>query len=100
MEWLISLLSAILKLPREVFAGIEIINTELHKLFKDDKKGILDIRAMLSNGKQVNIETQVLPSVFMPKRTLFYWSKMYTIQTREGDTYNTLYISGEITLEI
>ena len=51
-ERLISLLSAVLKLPKEVFAGIEIINTELPRLFEEDKKGILDIRAKLADGKQ------------------------------------------------
>ena len=89
-ERLISLLSAILRLPREDFVGIEVINTELHKLFEDDKKGILDIRAMLADGKQIDIEIQILPSVYMPERTLFYWAKMYTMQAKEGDTYDTL----------
>ncbi len=87
---LISLLSAMLRLPREDFTDIEIINTELHKLFEDDKKGILDIRAMLSDGKQIDIEIQILPSVYMSERTLFYWAKMYTMQVKEVDTYDTL----------
>ena len=69
-ERLISLLSAVLRLPEEAFAGIEIINTELPRLFQEDKKGILDIRAKLSDGKQIDIEIQVLPSGFMPERTM------------------------------
>ena len=89
-ERLISLLSTVLKLPKEVFAGIEIINTELPRLFEEDKKGILDIRAKLADGKQTDIEIQVLPSSFMPERTLYYWAKMYTMQTKEGDTFDTL----------
>lgn len=89
-ERLISLLSSILRLPQETFAGIEISNTELPKLFNDDKMGILDIRAKLADGKQVNIEIQVIPSGFMPERTLFYWAKMYTSQIKEGDTFTNL----------
>ncbi len=26
----------------------------------------------------------------MPERTLYYWAKMYTMQTKEGDTFDTL----------
>ena len=74
-ERLISLLSAVLRLPKETFAGIEITNTELPKLFAEDKMGILDIRAKLSDGKQVNIEIQVIPSGFMPERTLYNFGR-------------------------
>ena len=40
-DLLIALLSDILGVPEEEFAGIEIINSELLKQFKEDKKGIL-----------------------------------------------------------
>jgi predicted transposase/invertase (TIGR01784 family) len=62
----------------------------LPKLFDEDKMGILDIRAKLSDGKQVNIEIQVIPSGFMPERTLFYWAKMYTTQVKKGDSFKKL----------
>ncbi|RCX18785.1 putative transposase/invertase (TIGR01784 family) [Anaerobacterium chartisolvens] len=89
-ERLISLLSAILRLPEKEFEGIEIINTELPRMFEEDKKGILDIRARFSGGKQVDIEIQVLPSVFMAERTLYYLGKMYTTQVKEGETFHAL----------
>ena len=72
------MLSALLKIPIAEFEGIELLNSELHKLFEDDKFGILDIRAKLKDGKQLDIEIQVLPTVYMPERSLYYWSKMYT----------------------
>ena len=89
-ERLISLLSALLKIPIEEFEGIEILNSELQKLFKDDKLGILDIRAKMKDGKQLDIEIQVLPTVYMPERSLYYWSKMYTTQAKEGDSFKVL----------
>jgi predicted transposase/invertase (TIGR01784 family) len=89
-ERLISLLSSVLKLPVGAFAGIEIVNPELPKLFEEDKKGILDIRVKLADGKQVEVEIQILPSSFLPQRTLYYWAKMYTTQIIEGETYNLL----------
>lgn len=87
---LISLLSSLIKIPIEKFKGIEILNTELPKLFEEDKKGILDIRAKMSDGKQIDIEIQVLPTKYMPERTLYYWSKMYTMQAKKGDSYKEL----------
>ena len=75
---LIAFLSAVLKLPKEDFGELEFLNTELLKEFKEDKKGILDVRVKTQNGKQIDIEIQVLPTDFMAERTVFYWSKMYT----------------------
>ncbi|MDD4627400.1 MAG: Rpn family recombination-promoting nuclease/putative transposase [Syntrophomonas sp.] len=34
--------------------------------------------------------SQILPTQFMPARTLFYWSKMYSSQARAGDSYAVL----------
>ncbi|GAB6173089.1 Rpn family recombination-promoting nuclease/putative transposase [Paradesulfitobacterium aromaticivorans] len=89
-DLLIAFLSAVLSVPAEEFEGIEIINSELLREFTEDKRGILDVRAKTSQGKQIDIEIQILPTEFMPERTLFYWSKMYTSQVKPGDTYDLL----------
>ncbi len=75
---LAAFLTSVLKLPPGELVGLEIINTELLREFKEDKKGILDVRARTKQGKQINIEIQILPTEYMPERTLFYWSKMYS----------------------
>ncbi|MDD4627715.1 MAG: Rpn family recombination-promoting nuclease/putative transposase [Syntrophomonas sp.] len=77
-------------MPTEEFAGIEIINNELLREFAEDKKGILDVRAKMSSGKQIDIEIQILPTQFIPARTLFYWSKIYSSQARAEDSYAVL----------
>ena len=89
-ELLIALLSAILRVPKEDFEGLEIVNSELLREFAEDKKGILDVRVKTKGGKQIDVEIQILPTEFMPERTLFYWSKMYTGQVKPGDTYRRL----------
>lgn len=89
-DLLIALLSAILKMPKAEFEGIEIVNSELLREFQEDRKGILDVRARTREGEQIDIEIQILPIHFMPERTLFYWAKMYTGQVNPGDTYNKL----------
>ena len=83
-DLLIALLSAVLKMTKTTFEGIEIINSELLREFQEDKKGILDVRARTQDGEQINIEIQILPTNFMPERTLFYWAKMYTGQLIRG----------------
>lgn len=87
---LIAFLSAIMKVPKSEFQDIKIINTELFREFKEDKKGILDVRAKTSRGEQIDIEIQILPTELMPERSLFYWSKMYTSQIKSGDAYDKL----------
>ncbi len=89
-DLLIALLSAVLCVPEEEFEGIQIINSELIKEFKEDKKGILDVRVKTNKGKQIDVEIQILPTDYMAERTLFYWSKMYTSQIKSGETYDNL----------
>ncbi|MBZ4663573.1 MAG: hypothetical protein JG776_1288 [Caloramator sp.] len=87
---LISFLNAALKIPKEELEGLEILNPELSKDYKEDKKGILDVRVKTKDGKEIDIEVQILQSKFMPERTLFYWGKMYTQQIESGQDYTKL----------
>ena len=89
-EITIAFLTAVLNLPPGVLADIEIINSELLREYKEDKKGILDVRVKTQDGRQINIEIQILPTEFMPERTLFYWSKMFTSQIHSGEGYELL----------
>lgn len=89
-DLLIAFLAAILKMAKEELEGVEIINSELYREFKDDRKGILDVRAKTTSGKQIDIEIQILPFDFMSERTMYYWSKMYATQIKAGETYDML----------
>lgn len=96
---LIAFLNAALRLPREgQIAGITLLNPELNKEFKEDKKSILDIRAVTLEGTQVNIEIQLNNKYDMEKRSLFYWAEMYTRQMHEGMAYKEL--SKTVTINI
>jgi predicted transposase/invertase (TIGR01784 family) len=89
---LISLLNSILRLsPEQKLADIEIIeNTKLQKEYPDEKLGILDIRAKLLTGEQINIEIQLINQFDMDQRTLFYWSKLFYGQLKTGERFQTL----------
>ncbi len=72
-------------------ADIEILeNNRLKKDNIDDKLGILDIRAKTAAGEQINIEIQLVNQYNMDQRTLFYWSKIFTEQLKEGQPFQSL----------
>ena len=108
---LISFLNAILK-PINPISNVEIRNSDLEKEFLDDKFSRLDIKARTNKNEIINIEIQLkipfghlvndIPSLpfqehpllkneyNMIKRSLYYWSKMYEEQLKEGDDYSKL----------
>ena len=87
---LISFLSAILNVPKEELRDVKVINSELFRDYKEDKKGILDVRVETKDKKQIDIEIQINPIDYMDKRTIYYWSKMYAGQLKSGEVFDKL----------
>lgn len=65
-------------------------NPILEKDLKNDKMGILDIKAKLDNNIICNIEMQIANQKNIEKRLLYYWSKLYTSNIKSGENYNKL----------
>lgn len=57
---------------------------------KDSKIGRLDLRARFNNGEDCNIELQVAPYEYMPKRMLTYWTGVYQNKISRGQDYEVL----------
>ena len=57
---------------------------------KKDKLSILDIKAIDEKGIHYNIEMQITDQLSYDKRTLYYWSKLYADQMKEGDQFKDL----------
>lgn len=55
----IGFLAAVLKLRPEDIRETQILNTSLRKEHADDKQGILDVRVLLGDGTEVDIEIQL-----------------------------------------
>ncbi|OXM15562.1 Rpn family recombination-promoting nuclease/putative transposase [Paenibacillus herberti] len=55
-----------------------------------DKQSIFDIWARTTEGKLINVEMQLFNKYDIEKRTLFYWSKRYSSQLQEGQSYTEL----------
>ena len=86
---LISFLNATLK-PKDLITEVEIKNTDLNKGYIEDKFSRLDVKAMTSNNEIINIEIQLKNEYNMIKRSLYYWSKLYSEQLNEGEDYSVL----------
>lgn len=65
-------------------------NTILEKDIYDDKIGILDIKATLNNNVICDIEMQMVNQPSLDHRLLFYWSKLYASNMKQGDKYSAL----------
>ena len=83
-------LSAMLRMPPEDIRETRLLDTHLNKLHKDDKLGILDVRVCLNSDAEIDIEIQLAPFPAWTKRALFYLSKMYASQLKEGEEYHRM----------
>lgn len=82
--------AAILNKEPEEIAETTLMPTILSKDTEDGKYGILDVRVRMKNGSQMDLEMQVAPFEFWNNRVIFYLSKMYAEQVKEGDKYKNL----------
>ena len=67
-----------------------LLPTALRQEYPDEKLGILDVRALMEDGAQINMEMQAYPFGEWDARSLFYLSKMYAEQIGRGDPYTKL----------
>ena len=79
-----------LKLNPDDIKETHILNTDLKKMFPDDKLGILDVRLSLNDDTEIDIEVQISEVKVWAERSLFYLAKMYTEQIHPGEKYDVL----------
>jgi len=87
IELLKALLKDITKLPIERLEGLGLKSEELHRDSIIDHKTIVDVRAILNDNTQIEIEMQVRNYHDMDKRSLYTWAKMYSSQLNKNDPY-------------
>ena len=76
-------LAAVLGIDLGEIVESRILPSHLSQKDKDDKLGILDVRVLLNNKEQIDIEIQVTASEYWAERTLFYLEDVYrSIKTR------------------
>ena len=57
---------------------------------KNDKNGRLDLRAVINDNIECDIEIQLTTHDKMLPRFLLYWAKMYSANLKVGDEYSKL----------
>ena len=82
------LISSIIKEKIETIKINE--NPITQKDMKDDKVGILDLKAKLNNEIICNVEMQVVQQKDIDRRIMFYWSKTYIEEIKEKQKYSVL----------
>ena len=80
-------LSAVLKLKPSEIKETQILNTNLRQKHEDEKLGILDVRILMNNDTEIDIEIQLSVLSVWAERALFYLAKMYTEQISSGEDY-------------
>jgi len=77
------------KAPEEIKETV-LLPTILRREYADDKSGILDVRVLLYDGAQMDMEMQVASFEFWDRRVIFYLSKMFADQMKKGESYDKL----------
>ena len=83
-------ISALLKVSPDEVKDTILLPASLSRESADDKLGVMDVRVLLWNGTQVNMEMQVKYFEYWDERALFYLSKMFDSQIRKGEPYEKL----------
>ena len=81
-------LSSVLKITPEAIKETTLLNTHLRKTHTDDKLGILDVRVLMNDNTEIDIEINLSRLKVWADRALFYLSKMYTEQIKPGEDYS------------
>ncbi len=80
---LIDLINSIVS-EKDRATDIKIKNPYNEKQYLKDKRTILDVKALSGDGTWYDIEMQMLPEDWFAKRSLYYWSRLYSDQLDEG----------------
>lgn len=80
-------LSAMLKIRPEDIKETRILNANLRKEHEDDKQGILDVRILMDDAVEINVEIQLTRLKVWANRALFYLAKMYADQISPKQDY-------------
>mgnify|MGYP005782201119 CR=1 FL=1 len=83
-------IAALLNVTPETIAETTLLPTALRQDYPDDKLGILDVRVLMEDRQQFDMEMQVAYFEYWDARILFYLSKIFTDQLKKGEPYENL----------
>lgn len=83
-------IAALLEIAPDEICRTTLLPTILRQDYPDDKLGILDVRVMIEDGTQIDMEMQVTSFTYWDARILFYLSKIFAEQLKAGEPYANL----------
>jgi len=83
-------IAALLHVEPEMIGETILMPTILRRESEQDKLGILDVRVLMQDGTQFDMEMQVTYFEYWDRRVLFYLSKMFADQLQKGEPYEKL----------
>lgn len=84
-------IAAVLGCRPDLVAGSVLLPTHLRRSGEEDKLGILDVLARLTDGTLLNLEIQIISYKDWPDRSLFYTGKNLVGQLKKGESYEKLH---------
>ena len=90
-------LSNLLSMPLDSIKEVTVNNPEIIPESLNEKFGQMDIRLKL-NDSIVNVEMQISNEPDFKDRVLYYWSKLYSGDLKEGESYSNLRKSISISI--
>ena len=88
-DLLLSLLNAVLR-PKIPIREVQILNPSVPREFQADDQRILDVRARIQTGDQVQLEVQLQVRPWMATRVLYTWADLYQSQIQRGASFREL----------
>ncbi len=83
-------LQTVIDIPAQEYDTVTVLNPEMPRDFLDGKTCILDVKIKTKSGRIIDVEIQVEPQDWMPRRLLFYTARMITEQVGKGENYDLL----------
>jgi predicted transposase/invertase (TIGR01784 family) len=83
-------LKAVLDLDPSEYRSLKIVDPHLHRRWKKDKLGVVDIKVNTASGKVLHIEVQVNPDRDFIPRSLFYNDSLIVEQPGRGGPYSNI----------
>ena len=84
-----SMIEAVLGLPAPL-SSVTVLNPELPSHLPEHHGVVLDVRAQLASGEEVDIEMSTRSDESLPPRLLYYWARHFSGQLVRGDPYRVL----------
>ena len=83
-------IAALLKKDPESIRETVLLPTMLRQEYPDDKLGVLDVRVLLEDKTQIDMEMQVAYFAYWDARVRFYLRKIFADQRKRGEPYENL----------